>query len=119
MTLRVAFDISALNPAFKAHAQRGTGRYVTELKKYFDCSNDQQLRISYFDQSSLLGGSRAECVIDRLPYGKQTVRQQLLYPFRLKNGVEADVLHFPAHLDAPAWSLRNYVVTVLDLIRWC
>jgi glycosyltransferase involved in cell wall biosynthesis len=47
------------------------------------------------------------------------VRQQLCYPLQLgRRGKtsEFDVLHFPAHMDAPSWSTIPYIVTVLDLI---
>jgi glycosyltransferase involved in cell wall biosynthesis len=56
--------------------------------------------------------------VNLLPFGKNTVRQQLLYPLKLSAGEmqRFSFLHFPAHMDAPAWSTKPYVLTVLDLI---
>lgn len=110
---QIAFDISALDPNFKAHAQRGIGRYVRELRKYFDQS--AQLPISYFDSASLLDKSLFSKFLDLAPLGKQTLKQHLPYAqklCRLKN----KIIHFPGHMDVPVWGVSNYIITVLDLI---
>jgi len=113
----IGFDTSALLPNFKEHSTRGIGRYVSELSRFLFERSDPQIKIVAFNQEKLLGGK-----LDRLlsfsPAGQQTLRQQLLYPSRLgsfaKTGIDA--LHFPAHMDVPAWGLGRYMLTVLDLI---
>lgn len=114
----VAFDVSALDPNFKGHAQRGIGRYVSELKKYFDSTRDDEVVLSYFNHKDLLTTGVAGALVDALPVGRTTLRQQFLYPFRLQSGSlkHQQFVHFPAHMDAPAWSRKPYILTVLDLI---
>ncbi len=117
----IGLDTSALDAGFKAHAARGIGRYVRELKRYFDgLSGDIPggMQIAEFDHRDFTLGNTADRIIDRLPFGRQTARQQLLYPLRLSKGTASrfDALHFPAHMDAPSWSMRRYALTVLDLI---
>lgn len=118
MALTVGFDTSALEAGFKAHTFRGIGRYVYELKQYFDRCNSDDVHIKSFSHSDFQSKGLLNKMIECLPAGRQTVRQQLVYPWRLgslaKQG--CDILHFPAHMDAPAWSVKNYVLTVLDLI---
>lgn len=118
--LVVGFDTSALDAGFKAHAGRGIGRYVRELKRYFDSlSGDAALAIKEFSHRDLRGGGTLSAVIERLPLGRQTARQQVMVPLELRNGpatAGCDVLHFPAHMDAPAWCTRRSIITVLDLI---
>lgn len=113
----VGLDCSALDPEFKEHAQRGIGRYVRELSRYFDVHNESDPRIGKFDHQELRGGI-ADRLVDLAPIGRQTLRQQLVYPLRLSSSRlrEFDILHFPAHMDAPAWTRKPYVLTVLDLI---
>lgn len=111
----VAFDIAALNPAFKAHAGRGIGRYVRELDRYFTRCETPDLSIARFSSYDLVRKHPLSRMIDRLPFGRTSLRQQGLAPFLLgKAG--AQILHFPAHIDAPAWCCCPYIVTVLDLI---
>ncbi|RIL12383.1 MAG: hypothetical protein DCC75_00560 [Proteobacteria bacterium] len=125
----IGFDISALDSTFKSHAQRGIGRYVGELSSYFKrelTSSKQALKIENFDHSSVRAGSSGLLKVcsnlTRLtPCGRTTINQQLLYPLQLSRythskGRGFDALHFPAHMDAPAWGLRRYALTVLDLI---
>ncbi len=114
----VGFDTSALDPSFKAHAQRGIGRYVRELWRFFSAAQDLPLAIKPFSHELLKGTSLLERGINLLPMGRQTVRQQLVYPATLAGPATRgmDILHFPAHLDAPSWSPKPFMVTVLDLI---
>lgn len=129
MLAKVGLDISALDSAFKSHAHRGIGRYVRELKKYFDANSDStSVSVRYFDYKSLQQEGRgplraASGLIEKLPFGKTTLRQQCLYPLQLRqapfekaSAETFDILHFPAHMDPPAWGMKKYVVTVLDLI---
>ena len=116
--MRVGFDISALDTEFKAHALRGIGRYVYELKRYFDKAELDQLSVGYFDHTHFKAPKSLDKLIELLPAGRATIRQQLLYPLQLqKREIRShDVLHFPAHMDAPSWTARRYITTVLDLI---
>ena len=132
--ISLGLDVSALDVAFKAHAGRGIGRYVGALfesfKDHFPRINDSQISVG---SGARLGGvaldtfshrdftlpAWGEKFIELLPAGRQTVRQQLCYPLQLgRSGrtSQFDVLHFPAHMDAPSWSSVPYIVTVLDLI---
>jgi len=114
----VGLDTSALDSQFKEHAARGIGRYVRELKSYFETYPPPDLRVTFFDHKGVAPLPLAERVLDKFPAGKMTLKSQVLYPIRLglsrKFGL--DVLHFPAHMDAPAWSPKRYIVTVLDMI---
>jgi glycosyltransferase involved in cell wall biosynthesis len=115
---RVGLDTSALDGGFKNHAMRGIGRYVQELNRYFLSQHSSDVSVGTFDQGILRQKSLASSFIDSLPAGKRTLSQQLLYPLRLRKGPLSafDVVHFPAHMDAPAWSPKKYILTVLDLI---
>jgi glycosyltransferase involved in cell wall biosynthesis len=121
-TLQVGFDISGLDPHFKEHAQRGIGRYVRELKNHFDKVAPQRLeapaQVGYFAHTDFKAGKLLNRLIECAPLGRETLRQQIVYPLRLRAGLELgfDVLHFPAHMDAPSWSPMPYLITVLDLI---
>jgi glycosyltransferase involved in cell wall biosynthesis len=122
MSLAVGFDVSALDPQFKDHAQRGIGRYVRELWGFLQTHRTDAeslgIELSSFDHRDFTKPTLSDRLIDALPYGRNTVRQQLLYPSRLAQGStrKLGLLHFPAHMDAPSWSIKNYVLTVLDLI---
>jgi glycosyltransferase involved in cell wall biosynthesis len=114
---KIGLDISALDLKFKSHAQRGIGRYVSELKKYFDSHTGAGMDIGTFDHREFRDSGILSKIIDKLPAGRQTIRQQLLYPMHLGGTKKRfDALHFPAHMDAPSWSINNYILTVLDLI---
>lgn len=133
MTFTVGLDISGLDESFKAHAARGIGRYVRELHREFSSGRvgSGVVRVVPFDHRSLRtnGNSWVRALsrtVECMPLGKTTLRQQVLFPFQL-NGARVtssptgpserlDVVHFPAHMDAPAWGLRGYILTVLDLI---
>ena len=116
--MRVAIDVSALDPNFKSHAHRGIGRYVDRLRDALDRRDSSSIALSWFNHNQLLTKGLAPKLIDLLPFGRTTLRQQALYPFRLAGGdlKEVDFVHFPAHMDGPAWSTKPYVLTLLDLI---
>lgn len=115
--LSIGLDVSALDRGFKSHAERGIGRYAAELKKYFEALPKGDLSVGFFDHRMLRSG-----LLDRLaeisPVGRQTLKQQLLYPLNLRRGAmrKFSALHFPAHMDPPSWGFVPYAVTVLDLI---
>ena len=116
--ISVGFDISALDPAFKSHSQRGIGRYVAELTRSLKEATEPELLVEWFDHKTLLHQGVCAQAINCLPVGRTTVRQQLLYPLKLNAGSMKGLsfVHFPAHMDAPAWSPKPFVLTVLDLI---
>lgn len=116
--MRVGFDISALDPSFKCHAQRGIGRYVSELLPCLTSSSSDGIEVETFDHKSLIHTGVGAKVVNALPAGRTTARQQILYPLKLNSGDmrRFSFVHFPAHMDAPAWSTKPYVLTVLDLI---
>jgi len=116
--LRIGLDTSALNPNFKAHATRGIGRYVRELNNYFQGIDHQDISVGQFEHDQVIGNGPVKTLIDLAPFGRTTLRQQIMYPMKLsdKKQCNFDILHFPAHMDPPAWGLKNYIVTVLDLV---
>lgn len=116
--ISVGLDLSALDPGFKSHAHRGIGRYVAELRKYFEAHVDPDLPVGFFDHEALRRNQMADKLVSLVPCGRTSLRQHLVYPRRLHQGVMRDysLLHYPAHMDAPAWSSKPYVLTVLDLI---
>ena len=116
---KIALDISAINPAFReSHVTRGIGRYVRELLSGMQKLSGDKPIFGCFDHCELLDNSMLAKAINYLPCGKVTARQQLLYPFILNSRAFKDIpyLHFPAHMDAAAWGLKPYILTVLDLI---
>ena len=121
--ISVAFDTSALLPDFKEHSGRGIGRYVRHLSEALAVmsgrdADDGGLDLGFFNYNQLVRRGFSERLINLLPAGRTTIRQQLHYPLRLMRGVTRryQLVHFPAHMDAPAWSNKSTVVTVLDLI---
>jgi glycosyltransferase involved in cell wall biosynthesis len=116
--IRVGFDTSALDPRFKSHAQRGIGRYVGHLAEYLREHLPADIGFDWFDHNNLIHSGIATKMIDRLPCARTTLRQQLLYPLKLRAGAlrHSTFVHFPAHMDGPAWSPKPYVLTVHDLI---
>ena len=77
--MKVGIDISALDPSFKEHQTRGIGRYAAELKKHFDIQSHSNISIDYFSHLDLMDSSLAK-LVDYSPLGKQTLKQQLVYP---------------------------------------
>ena len=120
--LKIGLDTSALDPQFKKHSVRGIGRYVTELTKSFQEIGSDLVDVTPFTysnvQSSTCFGRFFNKCIDLAPLGKMTLRQQVAYPVQLRMGAmsQSDILHFPAHMDAPAFGGAKYVLTLLDLI---
>ncbi|MFN4897024.1 MAG: glycosyltransferase family 4 protein [Pseudomonadota bacterium] len=116
--IRVGFDTSALDPRFKSHAQRGIGRYVSHLADFLRQQSSADIEFDWFDHNNLIHQGVATKVIDLLPCARTTIRQQLLYPLKLRSGnlKRSSFVHFPAHMDGPAWSPKPYILTVHDLI---
>ena len=116
--VKIGFDTSALDPNFKQHAGRGIGRYVDELVRALKSSPDPAFEMTWFDHREVKRNGLVDRLIALSPVGRQTLERQVLYPFRLGQGSTGacDFLHFPAHMDASAWSPIPYALTVLDLI---
>jgi glycosyltransferase involved in cell wall biosynthesis len=118
----VGFDVSGLNPNFKAHAHRGIGRYVRELARGFSEKSWTNGKILSFDRADLFPQGAKQTFLDsftkRSPVGRETVRQQILLPGLLNNPPRNtwDLFHFPAHMDVPLSLSKPFIVTVLDLI---
>lgn len=112
--ITVGFDISALDESFKEHAQRGIGRYVRELKNGFSTCTSSQVQITDFDHRTFV----PDGIINKVPVGKMTLKQQVIFPTRLwlQGNTRFDIFHFPAQMDAPSWCRVPYILTVLDLI---
>ena len=118
MSVAIGLDISALDPTFREHAGRGIGRYVGELNRFLRGVSGSAVTVGTFDHNSFGSMRACDTVIQRLPVARLTVRQQLVYPLALRGDVtrKFNVLHFPAHMDAPSWGVQKTIVTVLDLI---
>jgi glycosyltransferase involved in cell wall biosynthesis len=122
--MKIGLDISGVDPNFKEHAQRGIGRYLSRLRDYFSSPNGQgelrtaRIELGEFDHNDFALPQLIEKAINWCPVGRQTIRQQLCYPWQLERGKlkQFEILHFPAHMDAPSWATKDTVVTVLDLI---
>lgn len=116
--ISVGLDLSALDPSFKSHACRGIGRYVSELRRALAALDVPDVQIGTFAHSDLHREQLSDKLVSLLPCGRTSIRQHLVYPSRLHQGRlgEYSLLHYPAHMDAPAWSSKPFVLTVLDLI---
>ncbi len=115
---RVGVDARGLEPGFKAHYGRGTGRYGTELIKNLlelTAVPEAALSIVPLSGKELRAQGMQKLLHNLLPCGKQTVETQLFLPHRLA-GLNCDLVHFLSHGDATARARVPYIVTVLDLI---
>lgn len=109
---KIGFDISGLDPNFKEHSTRGIGRYIREFANRVENNPDIEL----VDLHKRIQGRLLDSV-DCLPVAKQTIKQQIVYPFLLSSRTKnIDLLHFAAQTDAPAWCPKPYVITVHDVI---
>lgn len=117
--MEVALDLRALDPTYKAHFGRGTGRYAMELQRAFAEASTELaeagVRIRELHSGALSPSGAADIMMRSLPYGKMTVRNHLFLSSRLRS-LGSDLVHFVSHTDAPSFGLSNSLVTVLDLI---
>ena len=111
---KVGFDVSALDESFKEHAQRGIGRYVREVRTKIQAVESSTVQVVEFDHRTFV----PDGLVERVPLGKATLKQQVIFPTRLwlKGSSTFDAFHFTAHMDAPSWCRVPYLLTVLDLI---
>ncbi|RME60419.1 MAG: hypothetical protein D6780_03415, partial [Candidatus Dadabacteria bacterium] len=113
----VLFDLSALNPNFRAHSQRGIGRYVEKLWSEFQRLLPNNSFIEGIDLSSKIQSKPLYKFVEKkVPVGKTTINRQITSAFLIKKLASKKIVHFPAHIDAPAFPLFPFIVTVLDLI---
>lgn len=116
--ISVGLDTSALDPSFKSHAHRGIGRYVAGLRRSLEGISAVDVSVGCFNHNDLRRNELADKFVSLIPCGRTSIRQHLVYPRRLHEGPlgEFSLLHYPAHMDAPAWTSKPYILTVLDLI---
>lgn len=113
---RIGFDLSPLDPGFREHAHRGTGRYARHIWEYLEKHQSTEVEFVPFTYRSLHQGvGFLEKCVSLLPRGRQTVKTQFLYP-RALSRLPVDALYFSTHFDAPAWCKFPRIVSVLDLI---
>ena len=115
--LRVGLDLRPTEEGFKAHFGRGTGRYTAELVKRLIARNpaDTGCQLVPLSGRELCGTALEQRIIKSLPLAKVTIETQVFLPRRLRR-LPVDMLHFFSHGDAPAFSSKPYLTTVLDLI---
>lgn len=117
--MRVGIDTSAVDGTFLDHAQRGIGRYASEMKRFFsEHAGDSGVEVGFFDRGSVNSIQSVDRAINLLPAGRATVRSQLVYPLLLRGRrVQSfDYLHFLAQTDAPWRCPKPFIVTAHDLI---
>jgi glycosyltransferase involved in cell wall biosynthesis len=120
--LRVAIDGRAFQPGFKQHHGRGIGLYARDLVAALAKRGDLTMTL-YFDPRLPVDEVLVPTGVDRARWPSvrgdsrlaRHVGTQVVLPWSIR-GIQADVLHFLAHGDAPAWPGRRTVVTVHDLI---
>ncbi|MFZ5586038.1 MAG: glycosyltransferase family 4 protein [Thermodesulfobacteriota bacterium] len=117
-------DARPLQPGFKAHAERGIGRYAKNLiQALMELMDPAQ--VAFLVQSNLpMPDLPIQSPRRRLPFlpkifpvGKKLVSYHLLAPLWLGKGWRGGrVTHFLCHLDAPSRPGPGAVLTVHDLI---
>jgi glycosyltransferase involved in cell wall biosynthesis len=113
--LTVGVDLRGLEPGFKAHFGRGTGRYAARLYAELIRESSPDFEIRALGTKELSGSILQGKVLQLAPCCRETLRTQLFLPRSLSH-TKVDLAHFLAHGDAPARAVTPYVVTVLDLI---
>ncbi len=111
----VGVDLRGLEPGFKAHFGRGTGRYAANLQAEFGQTLTPDIVIKGLGMGDLSGTGLQRKILECAPCGRETLRTQLFLPSAMRRA-RVDLVHFLAHGDAPARSSVPYAVTVLDLI---
>ncbi len=124
MSQPLLLDARPLQPGFKAHAERGIGRYaknlLTALLELVDPG-----RVQFIVQANLpdpelpvsIPRLRVPFFPPVIPVGKKLISYHLLTPLALGPAWRAGkVVHFLCHLDAPSRIGPRTVITVHDLI---
>lgn len=112
---QIGLDLRALDPSFKAHAQRGTGTYVRELTTRLLKNEDPNFVFTPLTRESLGLKSWQLNLLNNLPRGKVTFESQICLRKNIKD-TNCEAVHFFSHGDAPAFPLIPQIVTILDLI---
>ncbi len=111
----VAVDTRALEPDFRAHFGRGTGRYVREVVSRFDNFPKHDFSILNISSEKLSLTPFQKKLSSILPAGKVTFESQCCMNRNL-SALNASLAHFFFHGDAPAFPTVPQLLTVLDLI---
>jgi glycosyltransferase involved in cell wall biosynthesis len=112
---RIALDTRGLEPGFKAHFGRGTGRYVECLTREFKNVPPEDLELSYLSSKDLKASHLQEQILSLSPLGKTTLECQYFFPKNIEK-LKPDFIHFFSHGDAPAYPRTKQIVSILDLI---
>lgn len=115
LNIRVAVDARGLEPNFRAHFGRGTGRYVREVLNCFDCIDTENIEITRIQSKDLALSPFQKKFSGIIPAGKVTFETQFCLNKNITK-LEATFAHFFFHGDAPAFPITPQVVSVLDLI---
>ncbi|MFH1033451.1 MAG: glycosyltransferase family 1 protein [Pseudomonadota bacterium] len=124
MSPGLVLDGRPLQPGFKAHAQRGIGRYAKNLLAALLPLLDPA-RVSFLIQANLpdpelpadIPRLRAPFFPPIIPVGKKLISYHLFTPLALRPAWRAgQVAHFLSHLDSPSLIGPRTVITVHDLI---
>ncbi len=115
--MKVALDLRALEPGFKSHFHRGTGRYVRELVEELPhAAKGTSLEFLRLGASELFEPGLVSSCIELSPLAKGTLNTHCSLPRALAKQ-DFDLIHFFAHGDAPVVGLeRPTVLSILDLI---
>jgi len=113
--IRVAVDARGLEPHFRAHFGRGTGRYVREVLNCFDHIDTGNIEITRIRSIDLELTAFQRKLSEIIPAGKVTYETQFCLNKNITK-LQATFAHFFFHGDAPAFPITPQVVSVLDLI---
>ncbi len=111
----IALDTRGLEPGFKAHYGRGTGRYVQCLTNELKLLNPPDMDLKYLGSNDLEASPFQEKVLSFSPLGKTTLECQYFFPQNIEK-LNPDLMHFFSHGDAPAFPRTKQIVSILDLI---
>lgn len=111
----IGLDTRGLEPNFKAHFGRGTGRYVAALTRELSIPKTKNVEIQSLGSKDLKLNALQNKILSLSPLGKTTLECQYFFPRNVKC-MNLDLIHFFSHGDAPAYPLTDQIVSVLDLI---
>jgi len=111
----IALDTRGLEPGFKAHFGRGTGRYVECLTNELKLLNPPDMDLKYLGSKDLETSQLQEKILSLSPLGKTTLECQYFFPKNIEK-LNPDLMHFFSHGDAPAFPRTKQIVSILDLI---
>jgi glycosyltransferase involved in cell wall biosynthesis len=111
----IAVDTRALEPDFRAHFGRGTGRYVKEVVTRFSKFPTDRFSILPIESRMLSLTPFQKKLSSVLPAGKVTYESQCCMNRNLAK-LAVPLAHFFFHGDAPAFPSVPQLISVLDLI---